>query len=367
MAFSGYLAAVDLAADARRLAEPALVHDFRVRALVSGGGGALALAGLLVIRASAPALWQGSTSGLGLALVIVSVVAGVVTAILLWRGGFGLAWASAALAVAGSSRAGPKAQAPYALPGLTVAAAAAGWSTLIATIVGVAVGAVVLVPLLAALYSLVLRGRLDMAETRMRGRQRTPWEAVRRWEAGRQRTAQRRCQAGPATGPGGGAAGPAGRGVRRRGLGGGNRAAGLRRPGLGARPRRRGPDRLRGDGLRAGGAAGQRATWAAPAGAVFHDGTRGLTRARAALSWYPHDLWRYVLSCQWSRIAEEEAFGGRRAEAGDELGSAIVMARLARDLMRLSAAHALPLPAVQQVAGQRPRPGPPAAPGSAPR
>ena len=35
-------------------------------------------------------------------------------------------------------------------------------------------------------------------------------------------------------------------------------------------------------------------------GAVFHDGTGGLTRARAALSWYPRDVWRYVLSCQWA-------------------------------------------------------------------
>ncbi len=70
-------------------------------------------------------------------------------------------------------------------------------------------------------------------------------------------------------------------------------------------------------------------------GAVFHDGTGGLTRARAALSWYPRDVWRYVLSCQWSRIAEEEAFPGRCAEAGDELGSVVVTARLARDLMRL--------------------------------
>src|SRR5205814_860732 len=56
---------------------------------------------------------------------------------------------------------------------------------------------------------------------------------------------------------------------------------------------------------------------------------------QGALSWYPPDVWRYVLSCQWSRIAEEEAFGGRCAEAGDELGSVVVTARLARDLMRL--------------------------------
>jgi hypothetical protein len=70
-------------------------------------------------------------------------------------------------------------------------------------------------------------------------------------------------------------------------------------------------------------------------GAVFEDRTGDLTRVRSALSWYPRDVWYYVLSCQWSRIAEEEAFPGRCAEAGDELGSAVVAARLARDLMGL--------------------------------
>jgi cytochrome d ubiquinol oxidase subunit II len=165
VAFSGYLAAVYLAADARRLAERSLVHDFRVRALVSGVvAGALALAGLLVIRASAPSLWHGLSSGSGLALVIVSAAAGVLTMVLVWFGRFGPARASAALAVAAVIAGWAAAQEPYVLPGLTVAEAAAGRSTLIATIVGVAVGAVVLVPSLAVLYSLVLRGRLDTAE-----------------------------------------------------------------------------------------------------------------------------------------------------------------------------------------------------------
>ena len=50
------------------------------------------------------------------------------------------------------------------LPGLTVGEAAAGRATLIATIVAATAGAVVLVPSLAVLYSLVLRGRLDTAE-----------------------------------------------------------------------------------------------------------------------------------------------------------------------------------------------------------
>src|SRR5262249_15029190 len=123
--FSGYLAAVYLAADARRLAERSLVHDFRVRALVSGVvAGALALAGLLVIRASAPALWHGLTSGLGLALVIVSALAGVLTMVLVWLGRFAPARASAALAVAAVIAGWAAAQEPYVLPGLTVAEAA---------------------------------------------------------------------------------------------------------------------------------------------------------------------------------------------------------------------------------------------------
>lgn len=70
-------------------------------------------------------------------------------------------------------------------------------------------------------------------------------------------------------------------------------------------------------------------------GAVFHDGLGVLAPARAALAWYPDDVWRHVLAVQWQRIGQEEAFPGRCAEVGDELGSAVVAARLVRDLMRL--------------------------------
>jgi hypothetical protein len=70
-------------------------------------------------------------------------------------------------------------------------------------------------------------------------------------------------------------------------------------------------------------------------GEVFHDGPGELSRARAALAWYPHDVWLYVLACQWQRIGQEEPFPGRCAEAGDDLGSVVVTARLARDVMRL--------------------------------
>ncbi|HUC59632.1 MAG TPA: DUF4037 domain-containing protein [Streptosporangiaceae bacterium] len=73
-------------------------------------------------------------------------------------------------------------------------------------------------------------------------------------------------------------------------------------------------------------------------GAVFHDGLApaGLGAARVALAWYPDDVWRYVLACQWQRIGQEEAFPGRCAESGDNLGSAIITARLARDASRLA-------------------------------
>jgi hypothetical protein len=75
-------------------------------------------------------------------------------------------------------------------------------------------------------------------------------------------------------------------------------------------------------------------------GAVFHDGLAalpggGLDVARAALAWYPRDVWHYVLACQWQRIDQEAPFPGRCAEVGDDLGSAIVAARLVRDIVRL--------------------------------
>ncbi|MFD3685753.1 DUF4037 domain-containing protein [Nocardiopsis sp. NPDC058631] len=71
-------------------------------------------------------------------------------------------------------------------------------------------------------------------------------------------------------------------------------------------------------------------------GAVFHDSTGDLTRSRRALGWYPDDVWRYVLACQWQRVSQEEAFVGRCAEVGDGLGARVVAARLVRDLMRLA-------------------------------
>ena len=71
------------------------------------------------------------------------------------------------------------------------------------------------------------------------------------------------------------------------------------------------------------------------AGRVLHDGSGELAAVRSQLSWYPDDAWLWLLACQWRRLDQEEPFVGRTAEVGDELGSRILAARLARDLMRL--------------------------------
>ncbi len=57
-------------------------------------------------------------------------------------------------------------------------------------------------------------------------------------------------------------------------------------------------------------------------GAVFHDGLAlgagsgtlaasggALTAVRAALAWYPRDIWLYILACQWQRLTRRQAGG----------------------------------------------------------
>ncbi len=70
-------------------------------------------------------------------------------------------------------------------------------------------------------------------------------------------------------------------------------------------------------------------------GAVFADASGTLSRIRGNLAWYPDDLWLWVLASQWQKLSQEEAFAGRTAETGDDLGSRVIAARLARDLMQL--------------------------------
>lgn len=73
-----------------------------------------------------------------------------------------------------------------------------------------------------------------------------------------------------------------------------------------------------------------------PTGRVFRDDTGELAEARRRLAWYPDDVWRYLLGCQWQRVAQLEPFVGRTGDVGDELGSRLIAASLVGDAMRLA-------------------------------
>jgi len=70
-------------------------------------------------------------------------------------------------------------------------------------------------------------------------------------------------------------------------------------------------------------------------GRVFHDGLDQLGPVRKKLSYYPDDVWLYLLAAQWQRISQEEHFMGRCGQVFDDLGSRLIAARLVLDLIRL--------------------------------
>jgi Domain of unknown function (DUF4037) len=72
------------------------------------------------------------------------------------------------------------------------------------------------------------------------------------------------------------------------------------------------------------------------AGPVFTDRTRALAAVRTLLAWYPPDVERYVLAAGWQRLCQLMPMVGRTAEAGDELGSRLLSAKLADDLIGLA-------------------------------
>jgi hypothetical protein len=61
----------------------------------------------------------------------------------------------------------------------------------------------------------------------------------------------------------------------------------------------------------------------------------GLNRVRTALSYYPQDIWVYLMLCCWHRVEAENHLVGRAGFVGDEIGSSIIASRLVRDIMRL--------------------------------
>jgi cytochrome d ubiquinol oxidase subunit II len=161
-----YLAAVFLCADAHREAAEDLADQFRARALGTAVlTGLIGIAGLFVLRADAPLLFEGLT-GRALPVVVLSVVAGVAALVLLAIRRYVPARLASALAVAAILVGWAVAQYPYLLvPEVTIEEAAGGRATLVAMLVALAGGSVILVPALVYLYMLFQRSQPNMSST----------------------------------------------------------------------------------------------------------------------------------------------------------------------------------------------------------
>jgi cytochrome d ubiquinol oxidase subunit II len=159
---SAYLAAVYLAADARRGGDDEMAATFRVRALVAGSlAGVVAVAGAFVVREDARWIFDRLVAFPAVLSVGLSVLAGIVTLVLVARRRLDAARVSAAVAVAAVVGGWALAQNPLLLPGLTVQEAAAPDNVLVLLVIAILAGGLVLFPSLGLLFRLVLRGRFD--------------------------------------------------------------------------------------------------------------------------------------------------------------------------------------------------------------
>jgi hypothetical protein len=72
------------------------------------------------------------------------------------------------------------------------------------------------------------------------------------------------------------------------------------------------------------------------AGVVYRDDTGEFTQARKALAYYPDDVLRFMLACEWNAVGGDWFPIGRMAAKGDALGLHVQTARIVRHLMRIS-------------------------------
>jgi cytochrome bd ubiquinol oxidase subunit II len=166
VATGAYLAAVYLAVDSDRDRQPELRRYFTRRALVSGlVTGALAGATMVQLRTSAPPVFTRLTTGRGLPLVVVSVLAGLAVLVALTLDIVRPVRPLAVLAVAAVAWGWAISQYPYLLPpGLTIAAAAVPRAAQISELVVIGIIVILVIPSFALLFRLAQSGRLAEAE-----------------------------------------------------------------------------------------------------------------------------------------------------------------------------------------------------------
>lgn len=148
-----FLAAVFLTVEAERVGDATLTARCRRRALGTGViTGAVALVGVLPLRADAPTLFDGLT-GRALPLIVTSAAAGATTIWALWGDRFELARITAVVAVASVVAGWGVGQWPWLLVDEVEVEAGAGASATLWALIGVfGLAAVTVVPALVYLY-----------------------------------------------------------------------------------------------------------------------------------------------------------------------------------------------------------------------
>jgi cytochrome bd ubiquinol oxidase subunit II len=156
-----FLAAVYLVSEADRLGEPDMVEYFRRRSIGAAVlAGAVSIAGLFLLRADSPYVFDGLLSR-GLPFVILSIVCGLGALVLLVRSQHRGARLLAIGAVGAIVVSWGVAQWDYVLPTtLTVDQAASPSGTLAALLVATGLAVVIVVPAFALLFTLEQRGAL---------------------------------------------------------------------------------------------------------------------------------------------------------------------------------------------------------------
>lgn len=165
VAVCAYLAAVFLTADARRAGRREEAEGFRRRGIAAATAtGATALAGIAVLSADAPTLFDGLTDD-ALPLVVVSGIGGLGSMGLLWSRRYAAARVAAALAVVAVMWGWAVAQYPFLLTDtLSIAAGAGDPTTLRAVLWSLGVGSVLFGPPLVWLLVLTQRDRLGSGD-----------------------------------------------------------------------------------------------------------------------------------------------------------------------------------------------------------
>jgi cytochrome d ubiquinol oxidase subunit II len=166
-----YMASVLVARDAERSGLKDLAFYFRKRALIAGiVAGAVALAGIVVIRYDAPTLYEGLKTPAGVAIVGLSALAGIASLVSIYQHKTQTSRVLAVLATAGILWGWAVGQYPWLLPDvLTIEDGVASDAVLTALLVAFVLAAMLAVPALLWLLTLTDRGVLDSDQPVHRG------------------------------------------------------------------------------------------------------------------------------------------------------------------------------------------------------